>query len=152
MKTTFLFTLLSLSINSFAGASAAVFNCVSDSGRTKLSASVPGDFEEHEVDLMIDGKAVKYYSLVNQTTYQMEENSSVYVLGSLNEKNYHFLVTSKKGEKLFTFSAIPSTIKVKSSEYGESGSLKAKLTGVDPRTDNKLMPEITVSCTYQYEI
>ena len=137
---------------SWAGGASAQFSCKSDSGRTTLEASVPGDFVEHSVDFNIDGEEVNWFSGINQSTYEVEENSSLLVLGSLQEKNYHFIALNSDGQKVFTFSAIPSSIKLEATSNGELGSLKARITGVDPRGGELQSPVIVVNCTYGYEI
>lgn len=152
MKFVSLMVLFILCHASFAGATHAQFSCKSASGRTLLEASVPGDFDEFEVDLAIDNEKVSWYSLLNQTTYQMEENSHIYVLGSLKEGNYHFVIANQEGEEVLRFSAISSSIQLENSAYGERGSLQAKVYGQDPRADKEWTPVITLNCDYSYEI
>ncbi|WP_372655763.1 hypothetical protein [Halobacteriovorax sp.] len=152
MKSLITLLALSISISAHAGSANATFTCESASGRTALNASVPGDHAEHNVEFTIDEKTIDWYSEVNQTTYSMDENSKVYVLGKLEDKNYHFIITNTEGYKTLTFSAIPSSIKVTQTEYGEKGSLKAVIIGNDPRSFTDQTPEITVDCSYSYEI
>ena len=152
MKSLITLLALSVSISAQAGSANATFTCESASGRTTLSASVPGDYAEHNVELTIDGKTIDWYSEVNQTTYTTQENSTVHVLGTLQDKNYHFMILNTEGYKTLTFSAIPSSIRVKQTEYGETGTLKAIVSGNDPRSLADQTPEITVDCSYSYEI
>ena len=146
-----LLTILS-SISAYAGSANALISCKSDSGRTQLNASVPGDHAEHNVKFSIDGISLDWYSEVNQRTYQTEENSTAHVLGSLKDKNYHFIIVNTDGYKTLTFSAIPSSVKLKQTEYGETATLKAIVYGNDPRENEELSPKITVNCDYSYEI
>lgn len=152
MKSVISLIVILSSLSVYAGSANAIFSCQSTSGRTELTASVPGDFAEHNIELSIDGEEVNWYDQINQSNYEVEKNSSVYVLGSLQDKNYHFLVTSNDAQELLTFTAIPSSIKVKQTQYGETGTLKAKINGIDPRNTSETIPEITLNCSYNYEI
>lgn len=149
MKKTILALIILTSQYSFSGGANAHFSCKSASGRTTLEATVPGDYEEHSVEFNIDGEEVKWFSGVNQDTYEVEENSSLFVLGTLRNKNLHFIAINDKGQKVLTFTAVPSSIEIK---YGEKGTLTAEIQGLDPRDGKLQSPIITVNCSYSYEI
>ncbi|WP_413288324.1 hypothetical protein [Bdellovibrio sp. HCB337] len=141
--------------SAFAGATNAIFECVSGSGRTTLTASVPGDFAEHSVTLTIDGKVAEYFDTIEQTPpYLSIRNSDVAVTGDMQKKDYSFLITQQESPSavLLSFTAIPKSIKVKSVSGGERGSLRAIIQGVDPRDKSLVTKPIEVKCTYEYTI
>ena len=143
-----------------AGSANATFDCKSASGRTVLKASVPGDHAEHLVKLTIDGETVEWKDVImQQSPFKNIKNSSVFVLGAMKNKNYHFLLTAPEGgsanaREVFRFSAVPSSIKVKQTSNGERGQLSAVIVGQDPRAKKggKASPKIVVECSYSYEI
>ena len=145
-----------LGANAFAGAANAVFECSSASGRTKLSASVPGDFAEHVVTFSIDGRKSKYVdAIVQHAPYKTVKNSDILINGSMENKNYSFAITAPGNPSvvLFTLKAIPSSIKVKQISNGERGSLRAIIQGLDPREESPTVSkEIEVKCDYDYSI
>lgn len=157
MKKFIVMTLVSLfSASAFAGATNAQFDCVSDSGRTVLTAGVPGDFAEHWMTLTIDGKAVEYFDTIDQKPpYESIKNSEIVVSGDMQKKNYGFVITElgNKSAVLFSFKAIAGSIKVKSVPNGERGTLRATIQGIDPRGDGKVVTKsIEVKCSYDYTI
>lgn len=147
-------------IASYAGSANAVFDCKSASGRTVLTASVPGDHAEHSVKWTVDGETIEWKDVVLQEPpYKSDKNSSVFVLGSMKMNNYHFLITKPSNDKssaieVFRFSAMPSSIQVEKTANGERGKLSAVIGGHDPRAEKngEVSPRIVVSCSYTYEI
>ncbi|MGB0847003.1 MAG: hypothetical protein ACPGSM_09765 [Thiolinea sp.] len=147
-------------VSGYAGSANADFKCKSASGRTVLQASVPGDHAEHLLTFTIDGEAVEWKDVIaQQSPFKSDKNSSVFVLGSMKTKNYHFLITAPDSDnagskQVFRFSAIPSSINVKQTANGERGRLSAVVAGQDPRANKggQVSPEIVVDCTYTYEI
>lgn len=145
---------------SYAGSANAVFDCQSASGRTALTASVPGDQAEHLVKWTVDKETVEWKNvIIQEPPYKSDKNSSVFVLGSMKMNNYHFLITKPSTDQssaieVFRFSAVPSSIDVKKTANGERGQLSAIIGGRDPRADKngKVSPRIVVNCTYTYEI
>ena len=145
---------------SHAGSTNAIFECKSASGRTVLTASVPGDHAEHFVELTIDGETIVWKDVtLQQAPFNNDKNSSIHVLGNLNKKNYHFLITASgsgtnNSVEVFRFSAVPSSINLKQTSGGERGNLSAVIIGKDPRAEKKgqASPEIVVNCSYTYEI
>jgi hypothetical protein len=157
MKNLFVMTLTTLfAATAFAGASNASFECVSASGRTTLSASVPGDYAEHSVTLKIDGKKVKYIDAnVPAPSNKNIKNSEIEVLGTMKDKNYSFAITEvgNPSAALLTLTAIPKSINVKDLSIGERGSLRAIIQGIDPRGDGTVVTKpIEVKCKYDYTI
>lgn len=145
----------------YAGSTNAYFDCVSGSGRTVLKASVPGDHLEHAVNLTIDGEGLQWFEhyVFDGEQDGWQSNSNIAVLGSMKDKNYHFVVFAPgdhagDSREVFRFSAIPKTIKVEKTYGGERGTLKAMIHGLDPREEKKgeNSPYIQVSCDYAYEI
>jgi hypothetical protein len=143
-----------------AGSANATFDCKSASGRTVLKASVPGDHVEHLVELSIDGETVEWKDVImQQSPFKNIKNSSIFVLGAMKKKNFHFLLTAPEDSsansiEVFRFSAVPSSIKVKRTSNGERGQLSAIIVGRDPRAkkNGKASPKIVVDCSYSYEI
>jgi len=145
---------------SYAGSANAIFDCKSASARTTLSASVPGDHAEHSVSFTIDGETIKWKNeVIQQPPYNMDKNSNVFIVGSMKEKNYHFLIAAPTKTKsdmieVLRFSAIPESIKVQKTSGGEKGQLSAIVFGKDPRKekDENSSPKIVLDCNYTYEI
>lgn len=150
------FCALLVAPSAFAGATNIQLSCVSDSGRTKLEASVPGDFAEHDVAFSIDGKSVRYFDTVNQTTGQSESNSAIVMDGTMRARNFKFAVFVDEGNKfdaqVLKFEALPNTIKLSRNSNGERGSLRAQVQGRDPRNTAEESKLIEVKCSYVYEI
>lgn len=148
-----------VSVSSYAGSANAFFDCKSASGRTVLKASVPGDHTEHLIEFTIDNENVEWKDVtIQKPPYNNDKNSSIFVLGTMKMKNYHFLVTASGDDKadfsdVFRFSAIPSSIKVKQTPNGERGQLSAIVVGKDPRAtkNGRVSPKIVVNCSYTYE-
>lgn len=147
-------------VASYAGSANAVFDCKSASGRTALTASVPGDHAEHSVKWTVDKETIEWKDVtIQEPPYKSDKNSSVFVLGSMKMNNYHFLITAPSNDKssaleVFRFSAVPSSIDVKKTANGERGQLAAIIGGRDPRAEKNgsTSPKIVVNCTYTYEI
>jgi hypothetical protein len=96
---------------------------------------------------------------MQQSPFKNIKNSSVFVLGTMKMKNYHFLLTAPQDGsanfvEVFRFSAVPSSIKVKQTSNGERGQLSAIIVGQDPRAekDGQVSPKVVVDCSYSYEI
>ncbi|MGV6810008.1 MAG: hypothetical protein ACWA5U_09040 [bacterium] len=146
--------------NAYAGVANASFDCKSASGRTTVVASVPGDHVEHKVTFAIDGeKLVWKNETFQEPPYAMDKNSSIFVLGSMQSKNYHFMVVAPNSDnieisELLRFSAVPASINVKKTPNGEKGTLSAIVQGQDPRKakDGQNSPKIVLDCTYTFEI
>lgn len=135
----------------FAGSTQEVFECSSASGRTEVYAEVPGDHAEHSLSFAIDDAKITYfdgYGIDGRST-----DSSVEVLGSLDQvkTNFHFMIRNLKGNTMFTFLAIPGTVKIRKTRHGQRGVLDAYVVGFDPR-EVGTSPTIRVSCSYVYEI
>jgi hypothetical protein len=145
---------------SYAGSANAVFDCKSASGRTALTASVPGDHAEHYVTLTVDSEAVAWYNTtIQEPPYNQKKNSNVFIVGSMKTKNYHFILVAPNSDNIeisevLRFSAVPESIKVKKTTNSEKGTLSAIIQGQDPRKakDGQNSPKIVLDCTYTYEI
>lgn len=144
---------LALSSTALAGVANTEFSCISESGRTQLEASVPGDYLQHDVKFTIDDALVEYFDRTDyEATGKRIVNSKVTMLGNTMDvsKDYGFVV-SKKGKAMLTFIVVNGTAKIRHTNLGEKGVMKAKVQGVDPRT-GKASKEITLNCRYRNEI
>lgn len=138
-----------------AGATNIELNCVSGSGRTKLVASVPGDFAEHKVDFSIDGAKYSWADTVD-----IEKDSSIDVRGEARKGTFAFDVLAFDIEsqqtlqkKYFSLKQTAGTQKIRTTGNGERGTFQATVQGLDPReATEKTSPVVAVKCTYVYEI
>ncbi|MFA5137779.1 MAG: hypothetical protein WC728_01010 [Elusimicrobiota bacterium] len=148
---------LSFAQSAFAGSTNIELQCVSDSGRTQLTAWIPGDEAEHNVTFTIDGKSLNWFDHIVQTPpYPQEKNSNIVVSGRARQGDLKFqlLPKDKEGAVLFSFQELAGTQNIKKTYSGERGRLRAKVMGVDPRyaeqgTQSKV---IEVLCEYRYEL
>ena len=131
------------SISATAGSTQEIFECRSGSGRTTLYAEVPGDHAEHKMTFSIDGSRTTYID-----EYTAGTNSSIEVFGAMWDQptNFHFIVKDTDGNSVFTFLAIPGSIRLKRTVNGRVGTLDAYIVGKVPRK-GRISPTISVSCT-----
>lgn len=168
MKRSLLMTaaVMLISQGALAGATNAYLECVSASGKTKVSSLFPGDFTESgfifsiegasntyadqamfEAREMNDGRIYEKYANAQLTRIVSEDKMSLKSNPSLM-----IGVESVEGDKAFiALQSIPGTIKMKRTVNGVRGTLSATVQGLDPRTGGA-SPVITLKCNYQYEI
>ncbi|KYG65541.1 hypothetical protein AZI86_00225 [Bdellovibrio bacteriovorus] len=168
MKRSLLMTaaVILLSQGALAGATNAYLECVSASGKTKVSSLFPGDFTESGLIFSIEGVSNAYadqdlvdaremnngriyeeYAHAKLTRIVSQDNLSAKANPSLLVG-----VESVEGDQAFlVLQSIPGTIKMKRTANGQRGTLSATVQGLDPRTGGA-SPVINLKCNYKYEI
>jgi hypothetical protein len=152
--------LLVLGSQAHAGTAQAEIDCVSSSGKTKLSSFFPGDSMEAGVLFTIEGKTLAYENADNKDFRDMNGN----VFGKefdgaaitdieANDRLPKGLTlkVSKSSATVLRLESIKGTSKITHTHNGQHGSFSAKLQGVDPRHGGP-SKVITVACKYRYEI
>lgn len=147
---------LGFSLQAQAGATNIELDCKSSSGRTTLKGNVPGDFAEFGVEFVIDGAKVEYFDrIVQQLPFPTETNAMIEVSDALsrNNKNFGFVVKSQdQSATLLRFQAVPRSVQFQRTRNGSTAKFNAVVQGMDPRQEGATSPEITMSCSYAYEI
>lgn len=155
-----------ISQGAHAGATLASLECISASGKTKVSAIYPGDFEESGLIFAIEGRSDAYADkglleareINDGRIYDEYKYAKLVKIISkdnvLDKKNPSLSlgVESEEGDRaILSLQSIPGTVKVNRTQNGSGGTLSAKIQGADPRSGSA-SPEITLKCEYRYEI
>jgi hypothetical protein len=153
-----------ISQGAMAGAAAASIECVSASGKTKVTAQFPGDFEESGFIFSIEGRSDAYADEGLLAARKMNDDRiyDEYKYAKLSKITSVDKLLSKKTLSLgvgsvtddqawISLEAISSTVKMKKTMNGSTGVFSATVQGLDPRTGGG-SPSITVKCNYRYEI
>jgi hypothetical protein len=139
---------------SWAGATNVELTCRSQTGRTQVTASVPGDLAQFDLDFKIDGKVATYRSS------KTPGGSIIDVVDDLENKEYTLSISTHDLGEVFKLVAIPRTIK----SSGDGNFVKARFAAqilpvtLDPRQDlvtrlkDSIGSGINVTCTYLYEL
>ncbi len=136
-----------------AGAANVKLSCTSDSGRTKLSGSVPGDLIEFSLVFEIDNERLDYYRKFEDDGNLERANARIAVDDEIRDRKYHFVVTNKDGATLLSLEATGTTIKYKAGASGETNArFRATVSGVDPRNTSRRSPRIRMNCRYHYSV
>jgi hypothetical protein len=157
--------LLLASHSASAGSANAVLTCQSASGRTQFRANFPVDENVSAMQITVDGATQHYVDQNMAEILQLNGNSleqqfpgaqvvsiqSTRVRNGLSQVAY-----TDSGSKFdMIHLALRSKGKLKSSRRpgGEKIVFQATINGLDPRTKNTTeLPEITVSCLFDYQI
>lgn len=156
---------LLISHGALAGATNARLECVSASGKTKVSATFPGDFMESGLILSIENQSNAYADQYLMEAREMnegriyEEYADARLVKIISEDNLRAKtsrlsigVESVEGDQAFVaLQSIDGTVKLKRTYSGSRGTFSATVQGLDPRTGGA-SPVITVKCNYSYEI
>ncbi|MEK2688772.1 hypothetical protein [Bdellovibrio sp. GT3] len=151
-------TLVGFSSVSYAGAANALLECVSDSGKTKLVADIPGDYSSAAVSINVEGKELHWINSARegeiiyskpQEQYPNYELATISSVVSISRKVATLQVVDKKYEfNKITLIAYPETIKGKTAD----ATFRATLSTKDPRAENKYLYDVPVTCKYGYSI
>ena len=154
------FAITSVGASAHAGSAQAEIDCTSASGKTKIQSIFPGDTSEANLLFSIEGKTLAYENIDNKEFRDMNGNrfgqefeGAAIVDIEANDflPKAFSLKVLKAGAVVLQMKAMPETIKIKKSLYGQSGKFSAKVQGVDPRHGGPSML-IIVNCAYRYEI
>lgn len=137
-----------LSAQAFAGAADAIVKCKSASGRTMIDAVYPVDSIEGSMTFKVDNASV---------TYETNEASKTAVIASRSRNNLAMVVTQDTGGKVdLILLDLRSVGRIRKSALPYGGELlkfNAVVGGLDPRLENEsALPQINVTCTYDYHI
>ncbi|WP_413557282.1 hypothetical protein [Bdellovibrio sp. HCB209] len=166
MFTKMITAIASLAISSFAhaGAANAEITCVSDSGKTKIEAYIPGDMLEAGIALTVEGQTL---SRINRAfeddsklnnydlskSYPNYEIATIATVTDFSNKVLTLHVLDKKYDYTeILLIGIPETFKVTSKGYDTSATFRAKLTSKDPRDSKKYLRDVSLSCKYHYSL
>lgn len=144
-------------MTALAGATNIELNCRSNSGRTTLVASVPGDFAQYETTFTIDGVARSYYDTAEKS--QDIYLTKIEVQGAAAKGSLAFEVKEVQTERFGTefmlkFKQLDNGSGIRRTQNGERGTLRAMIQGLDPRAGDTYLQskQIEVLCDYVYEI
>ncbi|WP_413578732.1 hypothetical protein ACLVWU_09365 [Bdellovibrio sp. HCB290] len=149
---------ISFSSVSYAGSANASLECVSDSGKTKLIADIPGDYSSAAVSVIVEGKELHRINEARegeityskpQEQYPGYEVAIISSVASISQKVLTIQVLDKKYESTqLLLIAQPETVRGNNA----NATFRATLTTKDPRDGNKYIRYISVSCKYGYSI
>ena len=136
-----------------AGSANVKLSCASDSGRTKLSGSVPGDHvNEFSLVFEIDNERLDYHRVVNSDGKLERTNARVAVDDEIRDGKYRLVVSKEDGTTLLDLKAIGTTVKYKNAGGEANARFRATVSGVDPRNTSRQSPRIRINCRYHYSV
>ncbi len=143
----------------FAGGAPVSLECVSDSGRTQVSSTFPGDILGSKLTFVIDGEPIVYrdqYSEDLQYDESLTANSEFSIKDYSNSLGVSVLEISENEnpEIFFELKSLKKGFKTIKTQFGKQKTFRATVIGVDPRESKNgaQSPKIYVNCSYVYEI
>jgi hypothetical protein len=158
----------------FAGSAQVGLDCKSASGLTSVKATLPGDEETYNFEIVIRDQSTKLPYGVRYFRQYLAEHPGdeprlvvsgvVQVVDGFSHKDKVYAVSSLKEQsesydQSNTLYALPETVVFKNwSAHSKLVTFKAKLTGFNPRKaaakdDYPFITDpIVVNCTYEYSI
>ncbi|MBX2988231.1 MAG: hypothetical protein KF802_10065 [Bdellovibrionaceae bacterium] len=117
------------SLQSAAGASNTTLKCSSADKKIRVDGQVPGDLAEFDLKVFNGGRESRFFSFVNQTTLQTEENASVKIVEDLDVGVYTLAANTRNSPLSLSLElyAIPSTLKKTKIPNGARSSFEAKM-------------------------
>lgn len=152
------------SVYSFAGAAQAELNCISSSGKTKITGWVPGDSDDSMLKISINNEIKTIYNNSFKEFFDNNDRVSIeeeYPNGSLSEitvvnaieKNTFTLVIDPNGKRSELYSH-GKTVAYTKIDYGYKASFKATLYGffINLFPNQKLPYSIDLNCSLKYSL
>lgn len=158
IKSTLIISLLfCLPLTLFAGSADIKLSCSSDSGRTLIYGTVPGDSLDYKLHIKIDGQLMQYQNgCADAQCSRQISNGKLFVVNGIKKGVFTIAFTRKRALDAGTFYAIPKTIRYTKTQHGYRAQYRAVYYGLDPRSRTQVQSfipaPVTLTCSHIYEI